>query len=254
MSSRSSVARCCRRIPIAARIDGRPALAWLARNLAALAANPRVRLLPRTTAFGYFPHNLLSLNQRLTDHLAAIPADSPRERQWQVRAREVVLATGAIERPLVFPGNDRPGILLADAARTFLNRYGVRPGTRAVVVTATDEAYALALELQSAGVFVAAIADVRTGDSAMAARAREARIPVLTGATVLGTSGRRRVRSIQLAQLESGEPAATQLQPCDCVLMSGGYTPSVHLFSQSRGKLQWDDALEAFVPGAPAER
>ena len=235
-------------------IEGRATADWLARTIAALTANPRVTLLPRTTAFGYFPHNLVSLNERLTDHLAVPPAHWPRERQWQVRAREVVLATGAIERPLVFPGNDRPGILLAGAARTFLNRYGVRPGTRAVVVTATDEAYAVALELQSAGVFVAAIADVRTGDSAMAARAREARIPVLTGATVLGTSGRRRVRSIQLAQLESGEPAATQLQPCDCVLMSGGYTPSVHLFSQSRGKLQWDDALEAFVPGAPAER
>ena len=239
---------------IAARIEGRPALAWLARNLAALAANPRVTLLPRTTAFGYFPHNLLSLNQRLTDHLAAIPADSPRERQWQVRAREVVLATGAIERPLVFPGNDRPGIMLASAARTYLNRYGVRPGTRAVLVTATDEAYAVALELQRSGTFVAAIADVRGADGPAAARAREAGIPVWTRATVLGTSGRQRVRSIQLAQLEGGEPTTTQLQPCDLVLISGGYTPSVHLYSQSRGKLQWDVGLQAFLPGTPAER
>jgi sarcosine oxidase subunit alpha len=238
----------------APRIDGRPALEWLARTLAALAANPRVTLLPRTTAFGYFPHNLLSLNQRLTDHLAAVRPDSPRERQWQVRAREVVLATGAIERPLVFPGNDRPGIMLAGAARTYLNRYGVRPGTRAVLVTATDEAYAIALELQQADVFVATIADVRGADGTAAARARAAGIPVLTGATVLGTSGRRRVRSIQLAQLEGGEPTTTQLQPCDLVLMSGGYTPSVHLYSQSRGKLQWDEGLQAFLPGTPAER
>jgi len=235
-------------------IEGRASAEWLARTVAALAANPRVTLLPRTTAFGYFPHNLVCLNERLTDHLAVPPALWPRERQWQVRAREVVLAAGAIERPLVFPGNDRPGILLAGAARTFLNRYGVRPGTRAVIVTATDDAYPVALELQSAGVFVAAIADVRAGDSAVASRAREARIPVFTGATVLGTSGRRRVRSIHLAQLKEGEPTGTQLQPCDCVLMSGGYTPSVHLFSQSRGKLQWDDALQAFVPSTPAER
>jgi sarcosine oxidase, subunit alpha len=238
----------------ATRIDGRPALEWLARTLAALAANARVTLLPRTTAFGYFPHNLLSLNQRLTDHLAAAPADVPRERQWQVRAREVVLATGAIERPLVFPGNDRPGIMLAGAARTYLNRYGVRPGTRAVFVTATDEAYAVALELQQAGVFVATIADVRGADGAAAARARGAGIPVLTGATVLGTSGRRRVRSIQLAQLEGGETTTTQLQPCDLVLMSGGYTPSVHLYSQSRSRLQWNEGLHAFLPGTPAER
>jgi len=238
----------------AARIEGRPALEWLARTLAALAANSRVTLLPRTTAFGYFPHNLVSLNERLTDHLAAAPGDSPRERQWQVRAREVVLATGAIEQPLVFPGNDRPGIMLAGAARTFLNRYGVRPGTRAVLVTATDEAYTVAHELQQADIYVATIADVRGDDGAAAARAREAGIPVLTRATVLGTSGRRRVRSIQLAQLEGGEPVTTSLQPCDLVLMSAGYTPSVHLYSQSRGRLRWDEGLQAFLPGTPAER
>ena len=202
-----------------ARIDARSPDEWLDSTLAALAANRRVTLLPRTTAFGYFPHNLVSLNERLTDHLPVTPPEWPRERRWLVRAREVVLATGAIERPLVFPGNDRPGIMLASAARTFLNRYAVRPGSRVVLVTATDEAYAVALELQRSGVFVAMIADVRPGDSGAASRAREARIPVLAGATVLGTNGRRRVSAIHLAQLEGGVPTTTQLQPaiwCSC--------------------------------------
>jgi sarcosine oxidase subunit alpha len=226
-------------------IDGRPPADWLERTLAALAANPLVTLLPRTTAFGYFPHNLVALNQRLTDHLAAAPADLPRERQWQVRAREVVLATGAIERPLVFPGNDRPGVMLAGAAATWLHRYAVLPGSRAVLVTATDEAYEVALALQAAGVFIAAIADVRAEESGAAARARQARIPVLSAATVLGTSGRLRVNAIRLD---------TGTQPCDLVLMSGGYTPSVHLHSQSRGKLEWNEALQAFLPGVPSER
>ena len=235
-------------------IEGRPAVQWLKETLAALGSNTRVTLLPRTTAFGYFPHNLLGLNERLSDHLADPHADVPRERQWQVRAREVVLAAGAIERPLVFPGNDRPGIMLAGAARTWLNRYGVLPGTRAVVVTACDEAYRAALELQEAGVFIASIAEVRAQDDGpWAAKARTAGIPVLTRATVLGTGGRRRVSSIVLAQLEGGEPLA-QTQPCDLVLMSGGFTPSVHLFSQSRGKLLWDERLQAFLPGKPAER
>jgi sarcosine oxidase subunit alpha len=235
-------------------IESRPALQWLEETLAALGSNTRVRLLPRTTAFGYFPHNLLGLNERLTEHLADPHPDLPRERQWQVRAREVVLATGAIERPLVFPGNDRPGIMLAGAARTWLNRYGVLPGTRAVVVTACDEAYPAALELQEAGVFIASIAEVRARDDGpWADKARAAGIPVLTQATVLGTGGRRRVNSILLAQLQGGEPLA-QTQPCDLVLMSGGFTPSVHLFSQSRGKLLWDERLQAFLPGAPAER
>jgi sarcosine oxidase, subunit alpha len=235
-------------------IESRPALQWLEETLAALGSNTRVRLLPRTTAFGYFPHNLLGLNERLTEHLADPHPDLPRERQWQVRAREVVLATGAIERPLVFPGNDRPGIMLAGAARTWLNRYGVLPGTRAVVVTACDEAYPAALELQEAGVFIASIAEVRARDDGpWADKARAAGIPVLTQATVLGTGGRRRVNSILLAQLQGGELLA-QTQPCDLVLMSGGFTPSVHLFSQSRGKLLWDERLQAFLPGAPAER
>jgi sarcosine oxidase subunit alpha len=239
----------------AAPIEGRPAPQWLRETLAALASNARVTLLPRTTAFGYFPHNLLGLNERLTDHLADPHPEVPRERQWQVRAREVVLTTGAIERPLVFPGNDRPGIMLAGAARTWLNRYGVLPGTRAVVVTACDQAYPAALELHQAGVFIATIADVRAPDDGpWAAQARAAGIRVLAGATVLGTSGRRRVNSIRLAQLQAGEPGDTQTQPCDLVLMCGGFTPSVHLFSQSRGKLLWDEGLQAFLPGTPAER
>jgi sarcosine oxidase, subunit alpha len=234
-------------------IEGRPGSHWLRATLTALRANTRVTLLARTTAFGYFPHNLVALNERLTDHLPEPPVDTPRERQWQVRAREVVLAAGAIERPLVFAGNDRPGIMLAGAARTWLNRFGVLPGTRAVLVTACDEAYGAALELQAAGVFVACIADTREA-SPCSERARAVGIPVLHAACVLGTQGRRRVTAIELASLAGGELSQAQIQPCDLVLMSGGYTPSVHLHSQARGKLTWCESLQAFLPGAAAER
>ena len=228
------------------RIDGDTAEAWLTRTLAALARNPRVRLLTRTTAFGYFPHNNIALCERLTDHLAEPPAAAARERLWQVRAREVVLATGAIEQPLVFPGNDRPGIMLAGAARTYLNRYGVRAGTRAVVVTATDEAYRAALDLQAAGVEIAAIADLRTrAEGALPEAARRAGIEILVGASVTGTRGNLRVSDIEIAG---------RIYACDLVLMSGGFAPCVHLFSQSRGVLQWDDAAGAFVPASSAER
>jgi sarcosine oxidase, subunit alpha len=234
--------------------EGRTPARWLTDTLAALAREPRITLLTRTTAFGYFPHNLVGLSQRLTDHLADLRPDSPRERQWQVRAREVVLAAGALERPLVFPGNDRPGIMLAGAARTFLNRYGVLPGTRAVLVTACDEAYRVALELEHAQVPLACIADVRAAaDGPWAQRARAAGLTVLAGVTVLGSGGRRRVASICLARLEHGKVADAETQPCDLVLMSGGFTPSVHLHSQSRGKLLWSEALGAFLPGEPAE-
>ena len=238
-----------------ATLEGRPASIWLRDTLQSLARNPRVTLLTRTTAFGYFPHNMLGLSERLTDHLAQPRLEAPRERQWQVRAREVVLATGAIERPLVFPGNDRPGIMLAGAARTWLNRYGVLAGTRAVVVTADDAAYRTALELKRAGVVIACIADVRPeAPGPWAQRAREAGVTVLGGITVLGTGGRRRVSGIELARLENDRIVDTETQPCDLVLMSGGFTPSVHLHSQSRGQLVWDEALQTFLPGATAER
>jgi sarcosine oxidase subunit alpha len=226
-------------------IDGRAALDWVQAALATLRQNPRVRVLTRTTAFGYFPHNLIGLNERLTEHLAAPPAGGARERLWQVRAGRVILATGAIERPLVFPGNDVPGVLLAGAAQTYLNRYGVRVGDRAVIVTSNDSAYAGAMELQAAGVTIAAIADLRAapaGEWVQAARA--AGIDVLYGATVDATTGDARVTSITIG----GRRIA-----CDTVLMSGGFTPSVHLFSQSRGKLAWSDEVQAFVPGTSAE-
>ncbi len=123
-------------------------------------------------------------------------AHQPRERLWQVRARRVVLATGAIERPLVFPGNDRPGIMLAGAAQTYLNRYGVRVGDRVVVVTACDAAYQAALDLHAAGVALAAVADLRaTPSGALPEAARRAGITVLPGSTVLGTEGDLRVRA-----------------------------------------------------------
>jgi sarcosine oxidase subunit alpha len=241
----------------AADIDGVPASTWLARAIDTLKRNPRVTVLPRTNAFGYFPHNMVGLNERLTDHLAQPHADSPRERQWQVRAKEVVLAAGAIERPLVFPGNDRPGIMLAGAARTYVNRYGAVPGTRAVVITACDEAYRAALDLHEAGVFIAIIADIRAkADGPLAEAARHAGLPVQTSKTIVGTSGRLRVDTVRLARVDDHGHVidGEQLMPCDLVLMSGGFTPTVHLFSQSRGKLTWDEKTQSFIPGQAAER
>jgi sarcosine oxidase, subunit alpha len=237
-------------------IDGRGATEWLQDAIAELLDNPRVVLLPRTTAFGYFPHNLVALNERLTDHLASVPDHLPRERTWQVRAREVVLAAGAIERPLVFPGNDCPGVMLASAARTYVNRYGVLPGRTVVVVTSHDEAYRAALDLHAAGITISGIFDTRAqADGELPVAARRAGLSVQTSSTIVGTSGRLRVSGAQIARIDShGDVAGGDSVSCDLLLMSGGFTPSVHLFSQSRGKLKWDDELQAFLPAEPAEQ
>ena len=226
-----------------ASIEGRPAAAWLAETLAAL-AQAGVTLLPRTTAFGYFPHNMLGLVERRTDHLRDV-GDGPRERLWQVRAATVVLATGAIERPLVFPGNDRPGVMLADAARTYLERYAVRAGERVLVAASHDSAYGAALALRTAGAAVT-VADTRAAaDGPLPAQARAAGIAVRAGTTVAATSGGLRVSS---ARLSDGQTVR-----CDLLLMGAGFVPSVHLFSQSRGKLAHDAASGAFLPATAAE-
>ncbi len=224
-------------------IDGKPASVWLSETNSELARHPDVMLLPRTTAFGWFPDNMVGLVERITDHLAQPDPNLPRERLWQVRAKQVVIATGAIERPLVFPGNDRPGVMLADAVRTYLMRYGVKVGTRVVIATADDSAYAAATALREAGVSIVAVADLRPEPSEIA---RASDMPVRAGTHVVATRGRLRITA---ATLSSGEIVA-----CDTLLMCGGWTPSVHLFSQSRGKLRFDERLGAFLPGQSAAR
>ncbi len=236
-------------------INGQPARMWVDETIAALRALPHVTLLPRTTVFGYFQQNFLGLVERVTDHLATPAPDQPRERLWQIRAREVVLATGAIERPLVFPGNDRPGVMLASAARTYCNRYGVLVGRSVVVVTADDAAYAAALDLHRASVTIVMIADMRAApDGPGYEAARAARLPIMTGTVPVEAAGRLRVHEVSFGSLGAdGEVRPAGTVACDAVLMSGGLTPSVHLFSQSRGKLHYDAQGQIFVPGQSAQ-
>jgi len=235
-------------------IDGRPAWEWLAAALAELARLPNVRVLTRTTAIGYYHQNLVGLAQRLTDHLTAPPADAPRERLWRVRASQVVLAQGALEKPLIFDGNDRPGVMLAGAAQTYLHRYGVKVGNRPAVVTAHDSAWFAAFDLAEAGARPAAIVDLRPGvAAALSERASALGIEILLGHTVTGTSGRLRVKSLRVNRLAGNKAGAARAIACDAVLMCGGWTPSLHLFSHTQGKLAWDDRLEAFLPDTKTE-
>ncbi|SLN43488.1 sarcosine oxidase subunit alpha [Oceanibacterium hippocampi] len=236
-----------------AEIAGRPAMDWVAGVVDELAERSNVRLLTRTSAVGYYDHNFLVAVERVTDHLAAPPEHLPRQRLWKVRAKQVVLAQGAIERPLVFADNDRPGIMMAGAARSYLNRYGVKVGNRVVVATNNDSAYAAAADLHDAGVAVT-IVDIRDeptgGDLPLAAFGKG--IDVLSGHAVIGSDGGRRVEAAYVAQISpSAKRIAGSIQrfECDAILMSGGWNPSVHLFSQSGGKLAYDRERTIFIPG-----
>ena len=233
-----------------AEIEGKSARQWLDDTLAALRSAPNVRLMTRTQAFGYYAQNFVGLNERIAEADLIADPDLPRERLWQMRAREVVLATGAIERPLVFPDNDRPGVMLADSARRYCNQYGVKVGDRVVVATAHDSAYRAALDLKKAGVSVALIVDLRPeANGPLADAARAAGVEVIAGAAILGAEGRLRVNAVRVRRMGRDRTVA-----CDALIMSGGWTPSAHLFSQSRGKLVFDDALQLFKPGTSVQR
>jgi sarcosine oxidase subunit alpha len=234
-----------------AKIDGQSASIWLAQTLRALRGMPNVRLLTRTTAFGYFQQNFIGLVERLTDHLPDVTHAGARERLWQIRAKQVILATGAIERPLVFSCNDRPGIMLASAARSFLNMYGVLVGKSIIVLTADDKAYQTAIDLHHAGAVIGAIVDLRDNPKGSGIdSARHLGLPILTSHVVIETFGHLRINAAALGRIEpNGAVTPSRIENCDALLMSGGFTPSVHLFSQSRGKLVYDTEKEIFIPG-----
>ena len=231
-------------------IDGAPAMTWVERTLAQLRAMPEVRMLPRATVYGYHDHNFLTVAERLTDHLPPAQRLGPRERLWRVRAKQVVLATGAIERPLVFGDNDRPGVMMASAVSAYLNRWAVRPGERAVVFTNSDSAYRTALDLHDAKVPVAAVVDLRPQvRGALAERVRAAGIRVLEGSAVAAVEGGKRVKAVQVMKV-AGETlaGAPERLDCDLIAVSGGWNPAVHLLAQSGGKPRFDERLACFVP------
>lgn len=241
---------------LAEQIEGKPALEWVADVEAELVSAAECTVLNRTTAFGSYDSNYFIAAQNRTDHLS-VPAASgvSRQRIWHIRAKQVVLAPGAHERPLVFENNDRPGIMLASAARTYLNRYAVAAGSRVVISTTNDSAYALAADLKAAGVAVAAVVDARPQISAKAAAAVESGIRVLIGSAVADTSADEngRLNGVTVRSInDDGElTSGVEQLAADLLAVSGGWSPVVHLHSQRQGKLRWDDELAAFIPTKP---
>ncbi|WP_128803811.1 MULTISPECIES: sarcosine oxidase subunit delta family protein [unclassified Streptomyces] len=220
---------------------------WVSETTRLLTTSPDIRVLHRTTVFGYYDDNHLLAVERRTNHLgAAAPPNVARERVHRIRARRVVLATGAHERSLAFADNDRPGVMLAHSARTYVNRYGVLPGRRAVVFTTNDSAYAAALDLAAAGVEIAAIVDTRDDAGEWAERARTAGIEVLPGHAVTGTDGDTRLTSVTVSTY--GRTEKQREFTADLLLVSGGWNPVAHLFSQAGGRLRHEETLGTFVP------
>lgn len=234
-----------------ATLDATPSIEWVTRTLAELKTFPEVTILSRSTVIGYFDHNFLAA----AEIMLPVAAKIPRQRLWKIRARRVVLATGAIERPLVFADNDRPGIMLASAARTYINRFAARPGKRVVIFTNNDSAYFAALDLQRAGSSVIAIIDARAAaDSAAIAKTLDAGIRIIHEHVVVQAHGAHHIHAVDIMRHENGHATGgVERLDCDLLCVSGGWSPAVHLFSQSKGRLRYDDKLAAFAPAVSAQ-
>ncbi len=227
------------------------ALSWGAdAEVAALAASARqlgVRIQLRTLAFGVYDHNLVCAGESVSPEGAAdLPGCVLRERLWKIRARAVIAATGAFERPLLFPDNDRPGVMLASAAHKYAQAFGVACGRRAVIAANSDSAYERAVALRDAGVGIVAVVDRREESTA---GERSHGLRVITGAALSAVLGTRAVRGCTVTPLAGGRGERLR---CDLILNAGGYAPAVHLHSQAGGKLRWLGESAMFVPDGPA--
>ncbi|MEQ9328806.1 MAG: sarcosine oxidase subunit alpha family protein [Rhodospirillales bacterium] len=234
-------------------VEGMAGSDWVAASLEELRQHEDVVLLPRTTVFGYYDANYIGMVERRTDHLGPLrPKTVSRHRAWHVRAARVVIATGAHERPMVFGDNDRPGVMLAEAARTYVARYAAKPGEKAVLFANNDAAYLTAADLAAKGMGVGTLVDIRRDvSSEVTAIAGGAGIEVLTGSTIIGTAGKKSVTGVDvMATTPDGIGISGQARriDCDTVLMAGGWNPAIHLFSQSGGKLRFDDERSCFLP------
>ena len=232
-------------------IDGESASAWVERTVAELESHSDVRLLRRGTVSGLYDHNFVTIAERRTAFPGA--PGRTRERLHRVRAEQVVLATGAIERPLVFANNDLPGVMLAASVFAYLRRYAVAPGDRLVLFTTNDHAYRTAIAWDRAGREVTAIIDARPAPSGACVRAAEqAGIDVIPGHAVIEARGRSRVREAVVAPLHATDDVLAgppRRLPCDLIACSGGWSPTVHLGSQTGVKPRWSDEAVAFLPG-----
>ncbi|MDQ6432973.1 sarcosine oxidase subunit alpha [Mesorhizobium sp. LHD-90] len=238
-------------------IDSLPAADWAADTVRDLSGRENVRLLPRTTVWGYYDSNGLAALERVTDHKEKPGKGEPRHRHWSIRAGTVVLATGAFERPLVFPGNDRPGVMLASAAQRYAAEFGVLPGEKIAVFANNDGAYAAAKTLRDSGAAITAIVDVRADISAEArAIASAVGGHLLLRHAVVATEGGKHVSGIKVQGFDLASRRLTgeaRHLDADCLIVSGGWSPVIHLASQAGAAPKWDETLQAFLPPEPAQ-
>jgi sarcosine oxidase subunit alpha len=228
-------------------IDGINCSAWVKAVIAELSSLPDVRLMPRTTVFGAYDGGTFGAVERVSDHVPEPAPGQPRQRLWRIVAKQTIVAQGATERPIVFGNNDRPGVMLASAARSYINRYGVAPGRTAIVFSNNDDGASTINDLVAAGISVAALVDTRPAlPDAIEARAESLGIRIFEGGVVSDALGGSRVKGARIVSAAG----VVQAISCDLIVVSGGFNPNMQMTTHLGGRPQWREDLAGFVPGS----
>jgi len=229
---------------------------WADETISQLKSMPNVIVKNRSQVFGYYDHNMMVMLERTKDHIENPKKFTPRHRLWYVRAKEVVISTGSIERPLVFGNNDRPGIMLASAAKEYIRVYGVLVGKKPIIFTNNDSGYDLAIDFKKNGI-KPIVADIRkNSDSSVVLEAKNLNIDIRFSHGVVNSGGYKRVKYAIIGKLNNNKSGYEHLEKvsCDCICISGNWTPTVHLSSQSGNKLKFDNKIDAFIPNQSKQR
>ena len=224
---------------------------WANNIIAELKGMPNVTVKNRTQVFGYYDHNMLVMSERISDHLPKSKKYSPKQRLWYVRAKEAIISSGSIERPIVFGNNDTPGVILASAAKEYLKVYGVLVGKKPLIFTNNDSAYETAIEFKKNAINPIVL-DTRTNpDSEIISEAKNLGIEIKFSYVVVAAKGYKKVKSAEIAKISEDKKDLGKLETidCDCICVSGFWTPTIHLASQSGNKTKFNDEIDSFIPG-----
>ncbi len=228
---------------------------WADETIEQLKSLPNVIVKNRSQVFGYYDHNMMVMFERTKDHLENPTKFTPRQRLWYIRAKEVIISTGSLERPLVFGNNDRPGIMLASAAKEYMKVYGVLVGKKPIIFTNNDSGYDTAIEFKKNGVDPFVV-DIRSNSNSSVIReAKNLNINIKFSHGVANAIGYKKVKSALIGKLNKEKSDYENLEKinCDCICVSGNWTPTIHLSSQSGNKLKFDEKVNAFIPNQPKQ-
>jgi len=229
---------------------------WAEKIISELKSMPNVVVKNRSQVFGYYDHNMLVMSERVSDHLPKTDKYIPKQRLWYIRAKEVVISSGSIERPLVFGNNDAPGVMLSSAAKEYLKVYGVIVGKKPIIFTNNDSGYETAIEFKKNGIDPIILDTRKEANSEIIKEAKELNINIKFSYVVVAAKGYKKVNSADIAKISDDKKNISNIEnlKCDCICVSGFWTPTIHLASQSGNKTTFNEQIDAFIPSQSKQK